>query len=232
MKKKLTFIIYLFFVGSNIFAQVIGKEIKRVNESGKSIFLVVTDNDSKGTDELVNIAEDAVRTVKNTTVLLLNRDDKANEGLISKYRLSGAPLPMIIVISSNGIACGGCNMNEATPEKLIKFIPTKKQEELLLAFSKGKAAFVVVSKKFMNDKSKVIDECNKACTQLKGLAVVINIDLDDTYEASFIKSLNIDNQITKTNIFIYNTKGQLNGRMEAPVQSKTLALTANKTASC
>jgi hypothetical protein len=232
MKKKSIFIICLLFAVSNIFAQAVDEKIKKANESGKSIFLVVTDKVAKGTDELVSIAEDAVKTAKNTIILLLNRDDKANEGLISKYRLAGAPLPMIIVISSNGISCGGCLMNQATPEKLIKFVPTKKQEELLLAFSKGKAVFVVVSKKSMNDKSKAIDECNKACTELKNLAIVINLDLNDINETSFIKSLNLDNQLAKTNILVFSAKGQLNGKIEIPVQSKDLVLLANKTAPC
>ncbi len=231
MKKSILFITVIalsLITFSNAYAQVQNK-IDKATKSGNAVFLVVTEGNTE-LSEANNMALKAKEKVSMSEVIHLDKSDNSNQEIIKKYGLLGAQAPLILVIASNGVVCGGLLLNQASAEKLIDVIPTKRQGEALLAFNEGKAAFVVVSKKSMTDKNNTIEECKKACDELKGLAVVVDVDLDDESEASFIKLLNPNLESSKTNVLVFNSKGHFNGKMEAPVQSKTLIKTAKKVA--
>ncbi|MFC2111466.1 hypothetical protein ACFLQ5_03345 [Bacteroidota bacterium] len=207
------------------FAQAV-KEIEKAQKAGKSIYLIVTDKAAKGTDALINLAEDASRSVKNTAIVRLDRDDKANAALISKYRLAGASLPIVLIVASNGVATGGFNANDATSENLISFLPTKTQAEVLLAFETGKAAFIVCGKKNAKDKSELEAECKKAITKIGNKAILVFIDVNNKKEENFLALLKPD--LTKTTVFVFNGKGQYTGTLQSTAKSKDLIASVNK----
>jgi len=170
----------------------------------------------------------AKKSYPKSEVLTLDRSDKTNAEIVKKYSLAGSQTPLILVVASNGVVSGGYLKSQATAENLIASIPTKRQAEALLGFSQNKPVFVVVSKKSMKDKTTAIEECKKACTALKGNAVVVDVNLDDKSEASFIKLLNPDLTATKTNVLVFNGKGQFSSKYESPFESASLAASATK----
>ena len=54
----------------------------------------------------------------------MNRDDPANTALVAEWRLAGAPLPLILVISSMGMPVGGLLLEHATAEKVAALVPS------------------------------------------------------------------------------------------------------------
>lgn len=202
-------------------------DIEKQNKKGNVVFLVVTDgeNDLASTKE---IALSAKKLYPKSAVFTMDKANKANAELVQNYRLNGSPTPLILVIASNGVVSGGFYKNQATPEKLVAAIPTKKQAEAILSFSQNKPVMIVLSRKTLSDKAKAIEECKKATTALNNNAVVVDVDLDDKAEVSFIKLLNADLMASKTNILVYNNKGQFSSKFEAPFQSDALVTAAKK----
>jgi hypothetical protein len=185
----------------------IQSNIDKANKEGNVVFLVVTD----GTDGVANatsIAEQAGKSYSKSKVITMDRNDKSNADFVSKYRLMGAPMPLILVVATNGIATGGAPASKVTAEELVQMIPTAKHAEIIKAFTKGKAALVVVGEKSFKDKTKAINECKIACSQLKDQAVYIFIDIADKSEKSFLKMLNIPDDLDKTTVIVFNSIGQ------------------------
>ncbi|MFZ4399662.1 MAG: hypothetical protein ACOYO1_06490 [Bacteroidales bacterium] len=226
MKKITMFILCTMFAMSNIFAQGAKSEIGKAQKSSKTIFLIVTDKSSKGAEALVKVAENAKRKAKNIEVVKLDRDDKANAALIAKYRLAGAPLPMVLVVATTDVVTGALTASDATVEKLIADIPSKNQADVLLGFENGKAALIICGKKNAKDKDALMAECKIAAASIGNKANVVFIDIDSKDEANFIALLNPDK--TKTTVLIFNGKGQYTGVHESKAKSTDLVKTVNK----
>lgn len=204
-------------------------EIEKANKAGKIVFLVVTDGDN-GLAKAKTIAEKAKTLYSKSSVAFLDRKSKTNSELVKKYRLSGAPVPLVLVIATNGYVAGGTPTKEGTAEELIKMIPTPKQAELIKAFNEGKSAFVVISKKSIKDKSNALDECNNASKQMNNKAVVISIDLEDKTEESFLNKLNINRKDANAKVLVFNSQGQLMNMMSESIKASDLVQAANKKA--
>jgi hypothetical protein len=226
MKKVTLFIFCILFAIANIFAQGAKTELEKAQNAGKSIYLVVSDKASKGTDALVKLADDANKKSKNTAVVKLDRDDKANADLIAKYRLAGAPLPLVLVLASNGVASGSIAAADATAEKLLSYLPTKTQAEVLQGFENGKAALIVCGKKNSKDKSNLETECKNAVTSLAGKATQVFVDVDNKDEANFMALIQPDKD--KTTVLVFNGKGQYTGTLESTATSDDIIKIVNK----
>ena len=228
MKKSLSILLTAAFIliTQSVVGQV-SSEIENQNKKGNVVFLVVTygGNDMASTKE---IAMKAKLLYPKSAVLTLDKSDKANAELVKKYGLLGAQTPMILVIASIGVVTDGYLKSQATPEKLVEGIPTKRQSEALLGFDQKKPVFVVMYKKAMADKTAAKEECKKAAVALNGRAVIVEVDLDDKSEAPFITLLNPDLPVTKTIVHVFNSKGQFTSKFEAPLQSSALVTAAKK----
>lgn len=226
MKKLSMIIICTMFVVANIFAQGSKAEIEKAQKSGKSIYLVVTDKSAKGTETLLKLLNETQKKVKDVAVIKLDRDDKANADLISKFRIAGATLPMILVVASNGVVSGSLSASDATAEKLISYIPTKTQAEVLLGFENGKPAFIVCGKKNAKDKNNLEAECKKAATSLVGKATQVFVDVESKNETNFIALIQPDKD--KTTVLVFNGKGQYTSTLEAYAKSDDIIKSVNK----
>lgn len=203
------------------------EKIDKSNSKGNAVFLVVTEG-SKMLTEAKDMAAKAQKKYPKSEIITLDRTDKTNSALVTKYGLAGAPLPLILVIAPNGVVGGGMQLNQASPEDLVDLVPTKRQASALLAFSENKSAFIVLYKKNMKDKQKVVEECNKAAASLGGKAVVVEVDLDDKSETGFMDLLKPDMKATTTHVLVFNAKGQFTDEHKSPVQSTMLMASSKK----
>ena len=228
MKNLILSIVFTVFAVSCIFSQGVKSEIDKAQQKGKSVFLVVTDNFEQNTEALMKIANDAKSKVKKSEVIKLDRDDAANAELVSKYQLAGAPLPLVLVIAPNNVVAGGYTLQQASAELLISSIPSPKKAEVLKVLSEGKSVFIVVSNKNMDKKSNLINTCEQACFEMEKKAKVIEIDLDDTVEKTFMEELKINQSSTEPQTYVVNSKGQVTGNFNGDVKTSTLIATASK----
>jgi hypothetical protein len=230
MKKSILTSIALTLFVSFGFAMV-QTDIEKANKSGNAVFLVVTETGNANNAAAINLGKEAQKLSSKSTVIELNRSDKANESLVAKYRLAGAGLPLILVIASNGTEAGGvAYMKQTTAESLVALIPSPKKAEVLKVLNDGKPVFLVVSKKSMT-KKEVLSKCETACADMKDGAKVVEVDFDDAVEKKFLSSLKITEIGAEPQTYVINTQGQVAGSYTGVTDSKTLVATATKKAS-
>ena len=180
--------------------------------AGKAVFLVVTGTGATETDKAIMVTNGANAIYKNAVILQMNRDDASNAQLVKEYGLSGAPVPLILVISSKGFPTGGYILAQATAENLAALVPSPKLEDVYTAINSGKYAIVAFSKKAFTDKPEVLKECKKAVSLLNNEAILVEVDVDDNKEANFLNQLRIDkSQLNASLTLVINKQGQVAG---------------------
>lgn len=199
--------------------------IEKASAQGKAAFVVVTAKDIPGTEDALSMANAALEIIPEAVVLQMNRDDPANAKWVKEWRLSGAPLPLILVFSSKGTLTGGRVLNQATAETIASLVPSPKLEMVYEAISNKKNAIVVFTKKSFADREEVIKECNEAVTALGNEAVLVEVDMDDTKETGFMNQVRINPETTTASVtLVINKQGQVAGTSKTvPVSEKLVA---------
>ncbi|MHC5010402.1 MAG: hypothetical protein ACYTG6_05540 [Planctomycetota bacterium] len=199
------------------------------------VFLVVTDGNTRGTAKALEIAQAARARTPNAAVVVLNRTDPANRNLVSKYRVLAAPVPLILVLASNGVVAGGARLADATPDVLVALVPTPRKADMLLALQGKRAVFLVFSRRTMPTQGNVFEVCSEAFNQMEQTprkAQIVTIDMDDEAERRFLAEMKVDPRATEPVIVVFNRKGQKTGVFRSTVTAAQLIETANKDAPC
>lgn len=184
-------------------------DLDRAKRDGKAVFVVVTGTGSMDTEKANEIAKGAVTIYKNAVIAQMNRDDAANAQLVDAWRLSGAPVPLILVLSTKGLLSGGFVLNEATADKIAALVPTPKMEEVYTAIGLSKPSIVVFTKKSFADRNEVIKNAQVAVIVLNEEAVFVEVDMDDPDETNFINQINIDKPKNASITVVINKQGQV-----------------------
>lgn len=202
--------------------------LDKAKADSKAAFVVVTGNGIAETNKAVAVAEGAKSIYKNAVVVQMNRDDAANAELVNEWRLTGAPLPLIIVVSSKGILTGGRILAQATAENVAALVPSPKKEEVLSHLNSGKSVFLVISNNKMTEKNKSFSACEQACIEMKEKAKIVSVNTDDPKELVFLKELQIDTNISQPMTYVINAQGQVTGTYTSDVNSSALVASAKK----
>lgn len=203
-------------------------ELDKAKKTGKAVFVVVTGNGVTNTGQATTIAKGANEIYKNAVIVEMNRDDAANTQLVAEWRLAGAPLPLILVLSSKGQPTGGYILEQATAENIAALVPSPKLEQVYDAIGKSKHAIVVFTKKSFTDKAEVIKIAKEAVSKLNNEAVFVEVDMDDSKEDSFMSQLQISKLTTKASVtLVINKQGQIAGTSTTVPDVTKLVTAAN-----
>jgi hypothetical protein len=201
-------------------------DLEKAKKEGKAVFVVVTGTGVTETDKATTIAKGANAIYKNAAIVQMDRDDAANSQLVAEWRLAGAPLPLVLVVSPKGQLTGGMVLAQATAESIAALVPSPKLEEVQEVISNKKPVFVVFTKKTYSDRTEVLQVCKEAVTILKNNAAIIEVDLDDTKEASLIDRLEVDKSSKETTTQVVNVQGQISGTASGLPDAAKLAAAA------
>ena len=207
------------------------QDIEKANKKGNVVFLVVTESGNSFNQQAKDIAQSAQKTVSKSVVIELDRSNSVNNGLIQKYRLSGAPTPLLLVIATNGYVAGGSPLQNLTPDRLVKMVPSPKEEGVIKALNEGNSAFVVFSKKSESKTDKQLVACQTACFNMLNKAVTVNVDMEDKQEKSFISKFNVNTNGDFPVTYVINAQGQVTSMLNGITEAKSLVDAANKKAS-
>ncbi len=239
-------VIFIFLMSWNISAAVTNNvnspnsnsafktALDKAKGSGQAVFVVVTENGNAETGKAVAIAEKAKSLYKNAVVVQMKRDDAENAQQVNEWRLSTAPVPLILVLSPKGLLTGGLILAQATPENLVAMVPSPKKGEVIEQLMTGKSVFILVSSKTMTAKGKQLTACQQACMEMQQQAKIVEIDLNDPQELSFLNELKINRNITEPTTYVVNSRGQVTGSFTGDTNAAALTASAKKivTSSC
>ena len=204
-------------------------QINDAQKEKKTVLLVVYKKLDEAKDKALKIAnETSVIKAETIEVIEMNASESENIELVKKFRLAGAPMPIIIVIDKNGIPVGGLPLAQATADALLDIIPSPKYSEVLKALSEKKSIFVVAYKKTMNGKSKAIDVCKEAVTKIKDNAIILELNIDDKSEIKLINELKVNTLSPEPVIYVINQQGQITDTFTGSSTSDELVVAAKK----
>ncbi len=228
MKKIAFTFVMTFLLGISFTWASVQSDIENANKAGNAVFLVVTDPGVAGTDKAMETARLAHEKYAQSVVISMNRSDAENAEFITKYRLATAQLPLILIIATNGIVSAGLIADKATPELIVKAIPSPKKADVQKILSEGKSVFIVVTSKTMAQKDNIMNTCQQACIEMNNNAKMLEIDLNDSREQQFLTELKVNMTATEPMTYVINAKGQITGTFNDDVNSTTLVATAKK----
>ncbi len=210
-------------------------ELGEALRAKQPVFLVVTQAGAQGTDRAVQIATKAKEMVPSARVVTLDRGAAVNADLVKKYRVLGAPVPLILVIAPNGIVAGGALLKDATPKVVANLVPTPKKTDMLGALEAKRAVFVVFSHAKMPNQGKALERCSKAFTRLEQTptkAQVVAVDMNDKAEMKFMAEMGVDPLAVDPLVVVLNAKGQKTAAFRQGMSVEQLVEAATKKAEC
>lgn len=203
------------------------EQLAKAKENNNTVLMVVTDKNTSA-EKINGLVKESVKDLQNITIVQMSMDDEKNADLVKEYRLSGAPMPVLLLLSNKGLMMGGMLEEQVTKEAIINAIPTPKYSDITFALSQGKPVFAVVSNgKFKSDKS-ARELCESAKKEMADKAEVVVIDTEDTNESKLITMLNIKNKLEDTFIVAINGQGMMSGRFDVLPAKVDLIAAANK----
>ncbi len=209
--------------------KTVSDKLNQAQKEGKTVFLVVYNKLDEDKDKALKIAKEAsLKKTKATEVIEMNTTESKNTELVKRFRLAGAPMPLIMVIDKNGIPVGGLPLAQATADALLDIIPSPKYSEVLKALNEKKAIFVIAYKETMVGKSKAVDLCKEAVKKMKNNAIITELNIDDKSETNLINNLNVNTLSTEPIIYVINQQGQIAGTFTASKTTGDLVKAAKK----
>jgi hypothetical protein len=222
--------VLLLGVMASVAAASTQKDLDSAAKHGKIAFIVVTDKGTEGADQAADMAKQAAGQVKKSTVVRLDRSDPANADLVAKYRLAGAPVPLILLAARNGVIAGGLVAAQATADKLVGMVPSPKKAEVLQQLQSGKAVLIQANRKSMATQADCSAACAAACGQLQDRCVTVQIDMDDPAETAFLASMKVNTASTEPVTLVVNAQGQITGTYNGAAEVAALVQAATKKA--
>lgn len=208
-------------------------EITAATNEGRSVFVVVTQANARGTDKALEIANQARALAPRSAVVVMDRHAPENQPLVQRFRVAGAPVPLLLVMANNGVLAGGALLKDATPEVLVKLIPTPKKADMLFGLHQKKAVFVVVASKAMvAERGAVFEACNQAMKLLDRKATTVVVDMDDKAEKAWLKELRIGEKETAPVTIVFNAKGQKTQVFRCVMTAEQLVTAVKKKIEC
>ena len=220
-------ILLLAMVTVNLVAST-ADDLQSASDKNKVAFVLVTEPGATAVDHATNIIKDARKEIKKSILIELDRTNKDNLELVKKYRLSGAPVPLILVFTSDGVLAGGIPAKGANSQKLIGMIPSPKKAEVLKSIQSGQSVFVTASRKGMTGESEIYDACMAACGMMKDKSRCILVDMDDEKESTFLRELKINLKAKEPVTVVINAQGKIAGSFNGAVDTGKLVQTAQK----
>ena len=166
-------------------------DLDAATRKGKLAFVLISEPGTAGVDQAREMIRSAMKQVDGSVLVEWNRADTSDAGLAARFRVAGAPLPLILLIARNGATAGGLMASQASVEKLVKLVPSPKKTEVLAAVQAGKAVFITAARKGMGAQAEAQKSCARACGQIGAGSFAILVDIDDPAEAQFLAGLKV-----------------------------------------
>ena len=204
------------------------QELTAAIKADKVAFVLVYDTTGNQVDQARQMAIEAARHVLGSVVIEVKRGDVGNADFVTMQHLETAPMPLIMVVSSIGIATGCVIAAHATVDQLLELVPSPKRAEIIKALSQGNTVFISVNNKTMTSRDSVNSICAAACRQMIGKSVRIDVDMDEPVDIKFLTEMKVNLNSTEPITLVANSEGRITKIYTGVMQVADLVTAATK----
>lgn len=228
MKKNVCLLVLAVVLAAGTATAGVQSDMDAAAKAGKVVFGLVYDQTAMQVDQARQMIAEATVRVPGAVKIEIDRSDPANAGFVSKYGLSAAPVPLIVVASSTGVITGGMIAQQGNVDQLVKMVPSPKKAEIIKALSEGNAVFITAYRNGMSSVESVNSTCAMACQQMAGKSVQVKVNMDDPAETVFLTEMKVNMASTEPVTLVANAKGQVSGMYTGAVDVSNLVTAATK----
>lgn len=174
-----------------------GKGIAAINhaaEAGKYLFLFFYQGDDDQTRAMRPVFDATMQKVADKAEgIVINSTDPAEKGVVVKFKVDRAPMPLVLALAPNGAITGGYPLK--FDEQILRgAFCSRSTWECLKALQEGKLVFLCVQNKAtkFSDEAMQAVRGAKADPQYANLTEIVMLDPSDQSEADAVKRLSID----------------------------------------
>ena len=206
----------------------VAADLAAASKAGRAVFLIVTEGEARGTDLARRVCSDAAKYTDSVSVVELDRAAAANAETVKRYRLGSIEVPLILVISPNGVAAAATKPSAVTASRLARMIPSPAKASHLKALEDGEPTFLVFSAEKTPGRAETLAACAAAQKALEGKAITLSVDLDDEREAGFREEMKVPAKLSAPLTIVVNAKAQRTETFEAVPEVKALVEASQK----
>jgi hypothetical protein len=170
--------------------------IKQAADAGKYIFMFFLKSDDDQTIVMRKVFDEAMEKVGDRAGrIAVDVTDPLEKAIVTKFDLSRAPMPLVLVVAPNGAITGGFPKKFAE-QQLLNAFATPATEKVMKHLQDGKLVFVCVQ----NSKTKSNDAAMQGINDFRADArfatatEIVRLDPADSAEAAFLTDLKIDSK--------------------------------------
>jgi len=205
-------------------------ELKEASKAGRVALVLVTEPGASGVEKAEKVAREAVGKIGKAVLVRMDRGAPKNSALVSRYRLQGPQVPLVLVFAANGMIVGGMLADELTADGLAGMVPTAKEMQVIEALQSGKGVLILAYSEGMPGERLALDACTKAREMSGGKLAVVRVDVKDGAEQPFLRRLRLDAKAGKPVTVVINSRGQATCALESATDPAALVEAANRVA--
>lgn len=179
--------------------------VNRAREEKKYLYLVFYKQGDQKSKEMKQVLAGVQKELSaKADVVYIDVTDRSAQTTIKKYGMDRAPIPITLVMASNGAIVAGFP-EKANEDQLRNAFVSPKMAEIVKAIQDKKLVYLYIANRKMKYYEKnlaLIQET--ARTDLRGVARVIEVDPKDKKEASLLKKCKAQTPVKQTTLLILN----------------------------
>jgi len=204
--------------------------IKQAAEAGKYLFVFFSNRDDAQTIAMRKVFDKAMEKVADRAQsVAVNVSDDSENDIVDKFRLSRAPMPLVLAMAPNGAITGGFP-TKFEEQQLLDAFTTPGTEKVMKSLQDGKLVFVCVQ----NDKTKSNDAAMQGVRDFKtdarfaSATEIVTLDPTDAKEASFFTDLKVSPDIAEATTVFVAPPGTAIGKFEGATNKDALVEVLSK----
>jgi hypothetical protein len=208
--------------------------MEKAAASDKYLFVFFWKDEDSATTAMRKVFETATQKVaERANAVTVNVSDRGESGIVKKFGVDRAPLPLALAIAPNGAITGGFP-SEFTEAKLLDAFASPSLAKCMKALQEGKLVLLCVQ----NDKTTFNAEALKGVQAFKAderfanATEIVMLDPSDSAEASFLSDLKIDPQTAKAVTAFLVPPGSAIAEFEGETNKEQLLAALQSAGSC
>lgn len=211
--------------------------MQRAAAHHKYLFAMFWKNDDPQTVAMKEVLAHAVKKAAGRAEsVVVCVSDPMEKGIVERFELDRAPMPLVLVIAPNGAVMGGFPQ-KCTEEEILEAFGSPCTEKCMKSLQEGKLVFLCVTSRRGPYEPLAVPQGVrdfKADSRFAGATEVVLVDADDPNEAGFLRDLRVDPTSPMPLTVFLAPPGALLGKFDARVTKERLIaeLTAAQSNPC
>jgi len=202
----------------------------------KYLFIFCYKSDDQQTQKMRELFDTVTKKIrKRANSTKVNIADPAEKGIVEKFKLEGAPTPLVLVLAPNGALTGGLPV-KFEEKQLMEAFASPCTEKCLKALQDGNLVLLCIQNSWSNSRDVALEGVInfKADPRFSQFTQIVMLDPTDSAETNFLGQLKVDPKTSEAVTVLLTPPGTVAGKFSGQTDKAKLvaALSAGGSGCC